>query len=553
MKKQIMFKHSLPLSPNRVQKPEYLRPTGIDYQQLNTEYRHTNSEDYRYPDQEDYRQRSRDYHRHVRPESYTHTPLEEHTRLGAEDYRHRSREDLRQAGLEDYRSTGLGDYKPSILGNNCSQTDAEDLEVVQTLLSFSQHEMRWNTQEYTSSTLDLPPSPPASQGGISPRHPLESDVEETCDPLMLGKKKILRDAECAKIIMNQTPPHTPCTPPRSPSPALSMYSSRASTPASLSAVPVSVIVKADRQQKTTERPRTLAERKMYDNYDYVMKEDDCKFNYESEEHTSPQITNFNNNHHSIPPRSTNTAQEMIFVHSKDTDRDANGTPSSVSNKPLTVPVHQSLPAEATPKNVPVSKAPQVSNKPVAIAPKMPSVIPVSSGTSVILAPVNGSSAVIPASNGGITHFIVTTGGTGGAVSQVLPPILVSAPPLQTPQEFRKKGFKCIFEGCDKSYYKLSHLKSHMRSHTGEKPYQCLWQGCERRFARSDELSRHRRTHTGEKKFECTSCNTKFVRSDHLAKHIKRHTRRRIGVPVAPKVSTLAPAAISFIAVPALPH
>lgn len=353
--------------------------------------------------------------------------------------------------------------------------------------------------------------------------------------------------------MNQTPPHTPCTPPRSPSPAFSIYSSRASTPASLSAVPVSVIVKADRQQRSTERPRTLAERKMYDTCDYHIKEDNCKFDDDYEE-CSSHAANFNQSQHCAPPRSTNTAQEMIFVHTKDTDRDVHGALTATSTKPLTVPVHQqSPPTETTSRNVPVSKAPQVSNKPVAIAPKMPSVIPVSSGTSVILAQVNGSSAVIPATNAGITHFIVTTGGAGGAVSQVLPPILVSAPPLQTQQEYRKKGFKCIFEGCDKSYYKLSHLKSHMRSHTGEKPYQCLWEGCERRFARSDELSRHRRTHTGEKKFECSSCNTKFVRSDHLAKHIKRHTRRRIGVPVAPKVSTLAPAAISLIAVPALPH
>ena len=95
-------------------------------------------------------------------------------------------------------------------------------------------------------------------------------------------------------------------------------------------------------------------------------------------------------------------------------------------------------------------------------------------------------------------------------------------------ETKKKQHICHIPGCQKVYGKTSHLRAHLRWHTGERPFVCNWLFCGKRFTRSDELQRHRRTHTGEKRFQCADCSKRFMRSDHLSKHLKTHQAKKMG-------------------------
>ncbi|XP_021167758.2 WT1 transcription factor b isoform X4 [Fundulus heteroclitus] len=100
---------------------------------------------------------------------------------------------------------------------------------------------------------------------------------------------------------------------------------------------------------------------------------------------------------------------------------------------------------------------------------------------------------------------------------------IGPPMAKSTEASEKRPFMCAHPGCNKRYFKLSHLQMHGRKHTGERPYQCDFTECGRRFSRSDQLKRHQRRHTGVKPFECETCQRKFSRSDHLKTHTRTHT------------------------------
>jgi DNA-directed RNA polymerase subunit RPC12/RpoP len=85
---------------------------------------------------------------------------------------------------------------------------------------------------------------------------------------------------------------------------------------------------------------------------------------------------------------------------------------------------------------------------------------------------------------------------------------------RSPSSTRKH--KCTH--CSQEFTRHHNLKSHLLTHSQEKPYAC--EECDSKFRRLHDLKRHLKLHTGERSHICDRCGRKFARGDALARHNK---------------------------------
>ncbi|KAK2021901.1 hypothetical protein LX32DRAFT_223241 [Colletotrichum zoysiae] len=102
-------------------------------------------------------------------------------------------------------------------------------------------------------------------------------------------------------------------------------------------------------------------------------------------------------------------------------------------------------------------------------------------------------------------------------------------PTESTDAPKLKRYICDVDGCGKRFYQSTHLDTHRRAHTGEKPYQCNWPRCGRTFSQPGNLKTHMRRHTGEKPFRCEQCSKAFAQRGNLQTHMATHTNVKMFV------------------------
>ncbi|XP_072304702.1 uncharacterized protein [Eucyclogobius newberryi] len=87
----------------------------------------------------------------------------------------------------------------------------------------------------------------------------------------------------------------------------------------------------------------------------------------------------------------------------------------------------------------------------------------------------------------------------------------------------ERPFGCLI--CGKRFIVACRLKIHMKFHTGDRPFSCTV--CEKTYVHRFKLKLHMRTHTGDRPFGCSACGKTFTQSFYLKKHMTTHKDKNL--------------------------
>ena len=116
------------------------------------------------------------------------------------------------------------------------------------------------------------------------------------------------------------------------------------------------------------------------------------------------------------------------------------------------------------------------------------------------------------------------------ILELADPSRPSAPGTEKRVQKHPATFQCHL--CPKKFTRAYNLRSHLRTHTDERPFVC--NVCSKAFARQHDRKRHEGLHSGEKKFVCRGelgtggnwgCGRRFARADALGRHFRSEAGR----------------------------